>query len=145
MCSNWPVQHKVPTVTLFKMSLPSSSLSAIALALAATVCAPASAATLFADSFQGNLIQWGSVGSAVIVADPLVSGGKALAFNVATGGGDIFAAQSYLSTTGNSFTLSYDSLGVGNGGGYVGLNNANGETWLAGDGYHATPVHNPDS
>lgn len=68
---------------------------------------PASAATLFADSFQGNLSQWGPVGSAVIVADPLVSGGKALAFNVATGGGDIFAAQSYLSTTGNSLTLAY--------------------------------------
>lgn len=107
MRSNWLFQHKVRTVTLFKMSLPSSSLSAIALALAATVCASASAATLFANSFQGNLSQWGPVGSAVIVADPLVSGGKALAFNVATGGGDIFAAQSYLATTGNSFTLSY--------------------------------------
>lgn len=32
---------------------------------------------------------------------------------------------------------------MGNGGGYVGLNNANGETWLAGDGYTRRPSTTP--
>ena len=104
----------------------------------------ASATTLFSDNFQGGLSQWGTLGSAVIINDPLVSGGRALAFNMPYGGGDMFSAGSFSSSTSNTFVLSYDYLGLGAGGGYVGISNANGK-WYSGDGSYQTPFHNPDT
>lgn len=108
------------------------------------VASTASAATLFSDDFQGALSQWNPVGSAVIVSDPLVQGGSALAFNSPKGGGDIFSATSFSSSTNNNFVLSYDYLGLGAGGGYVGIRSP-GETWLSGDGSYPTPFSNPDT
>jgi hypothetical protein len=121
------------------------AFSAVAFVASTAVSSTAFAATIFADSFQGNLNQWNPIGSAVIVSDPL-SSGFALAFNGATGGGDIFSAQSFASPTAGNFTLSYDYLGLGYGGGYVGFNYANGsEVWLSGDGSYGTPFNNPDT
>lgn len=123
--------------------------SAMAFAAAALVSGASMAATLMSDDFQGDLSQWQAGGSAVIVADPLVSGGKALAFNAGAGGGDLFSAQSYASSTGGHFTLSYDYLGIDAGGGYVGVDVSNGnatwEMWLAGDGSYGAPNVNPNT
>ena len=106
-----------------------------------SLAAPASAAVLFADDFQGNLGQWGANHSGVIVAAP--GGGNALAFTANIGGGDIFTA-SPIGTSG-TFTISFDYLGTcATGqqcGGFVGFNNAAGETWLAGSGPY--PSLNP--
>jgi hypothetical protein len=119
-------------------------LSALSLCIGSLVSANASATVLFSDSLQGSLSQWGTNHSGVIIADPLVSGGHALAFTASMGGGDIFTLNSFTSTTAGKFVLSYDYLGIGAGGGYVGFNNPN-ETWLAGDGSYATPFKDLDT
>lgn len=104
----------------------------------------ASASTLFSDTLQGDLSQWGINHHGVIVSDPLVTGGHALAFSGSMGYGDIFTLNRFTSTTNGQFILSYDYLGIGNGGGYVGVDHPD-EWWLAGDGSYVTPFHNPDT
>ena len=100
----------------------------------------ASATVLFADAFQTNLAQWGPNNSGVIVAAP--GGGNALAFTATVGGGDIFTANPISGGNGGNYTLKFDYLGTcAQGlqcGGFIGLNNANGETWLAGSGPYPT-------
>ncbi len=118
---------------------------AAGLLLALGMVGAASADTLFSDSFQGDLSQWNSNTGGVIVADPLVSGGSALAFARSIGGGDLFAGATVTSSTSDTFILSYDYLGIGAGGGYVGINRDGGETWLAGDGSFPTDNSNPDT
>lgn len=107
------------------------------------------ASTLFSDNFQGNLSQWGPNYSGLIISDPLVNEGNALAFTAGGSGGDIFSKDTFTSSTNNNFILSYDYLGItkdsGTGGGFVGINNSDGETWLSGDGAYSTQFNNPDN
>lgn len=123
-------------------------LVALTLLTSTVVSGSTFAATLFADNFQGDLSQWGTNYSGVIAIDPLISGGHALAFTAGGSGGDIFSLNSFTSSTGGQFNLSYDYLGLntnsGTGGGYVGINNP-GETWLSGDGSYFTAFNNPDT
>lgn len=92
----------------------------------------ANAATLFYDGFQStaDLAAFNSGSSADIVAAP--GGGNALGFTAGASGGDLFSTNTY-SSAGGSYILSFDYLGIGLGGGYVGVN-APYEIWLAGDG-----------
>ena len=96
----------------------------------------ASATVLFADSFQTNLAQWGVNNSGAIVSAP--GGGNALAFAATIGGGDIFTANSISGANAGAYTIKFDYLGTcARGlqcGGFIGIDNANGETWLAGSG-----------
>lgn len=104
------------------------------------IASQASAAVLFSDNFQTNLSQWGANHSGVIVTAP--GGGKALAFTDTIGGGDIFAASTISSLSGN-YHISFEYLGkCGQGescGGFLGFNNAAGETWLSGSGPYSNP------
>ncbi len=115
-------------------------LKLLATAVALAAGTQASAAVLFADDFQTNLSQW-SAGSGVITAAP--GGGNALAFTQNIGGGDIFALTPITSATHN-FHISFQYLGTcGEGqscGGFLGFNNASGETWLSGSGPYPSVV-----
>ncbi len=102
------------------------------------------ASILFSDDFQGNLSLWNNTNSTgIIVTDPLDSDGHALAF---TRFSNVFISskKTFTSTTSGNFILSYDYLGLTEaqktGGGYVGIKNRSGTTWLSGDSF--TPGSN---
>ncbi len=113
---------------------------AILLAFVMTLATHASAAVLFSEDFQTDLTQWGPNNSGVIVE--VSGGGDALAFTQTIGGGDIFSASSF-TAAGENFHISVQYLGTcGNGascGGFLGFNNADGETWLEGSGPYPNP------
>ncbi|MCX7101449.1 MAG: hypothetical protein NTX38_08145 [Methylobacter sp.] len=107
------------------------------------------ASILFSDDFQGDLTQWNDTHSiGAIVTDPRVSGSHALAFTNTEY--SISSTKTFIPTTNEIFTLSYDYLGLRIdekiGGGYVGIKNTGGTTtWLSGDGSITTSNHNPDN
>lgn len=105
----------------------------------------AQAAVLFSDDFQTDLAKWTTY-SGHIVANPL-GGGNALDFTGPIGGGDAFSKTSIQDASGQ-YILSYDYLGVGAGGGYVGIAPP-GVNWVSywytGDGSYWTPFSNPDT
>ena len=114
-------------------------LNSILFAAGLALASQSSAAVLFSDNFQTNLAQWAPNTSGVIVAAP--GGGNALAFTQTIGGGDIFTANSISSANGQ-FHISFEYLGTcaqgQSCGGFLGFNNASGETWLAGSGPYAS-------
>ncbi len=113
---------------------------------ACTVIAPAltslaQAAPLFQDDFQSGLSLWNPIGTARIVADPLNGTNSVLNFSGVRGGGDIFSSEPGMAA--GTYTLSFDILGtcggVGDCGGFIGINDSFGEQWLAGDSRYPTP------
>lgn len=93
----------------------------------------AQATPVFVDHFDAGLAQWASGSSGVVVADPLHASNPVLAFAQLGSGGDLFSAASF---AGGSYRLSFDMLGTctsGSCGGYVGIDDAQGEQWLVGD------------
>ena len=96
-------------------------------------------AAVFSDDFEGTLAQWATIGSGVIVADPLNGANNALSFTGLGSGGDIFSTT--VTAPAGTYRLSFDVLGtcgVAACGAYIGVN-APGEQWLAGDGSYYTP------
>jgi len=70
------------------------------------------AQTLFFDDFESGLGKWETVGSGVIVSDPLKPNNHALSFAELHSGGDIFSKLNIVS---GSYILSFDYLGTCNG------------------------------
>lgn len=103
------------------------------MALAGLSVNPAQAALLFSDSFQGTLAQWTTVGSGVIVTDPLNGGNSVLSFTSLRSGGDIFSPS--ISAPAGTYRLSFDVLGTCGASGCgaaIGVDAPN-EQWLADD------------
>ena len=103
------------------------------------VSTQAMAVPIFFDDFEAGLGKWITPGSSQIVSDPLNSGNHALNFNSLGSGGDSFTARNLAAGT---YHLSLDMLGTcrsGNCGGFVGINDVQGEQWLIGDASYLTP------
>jgi hypothetical protein len=104
-------------------------------------------ATLFSDKFESGLGGWTTVGSGVIVLDPLISNNHALSFTNFSAAGDIFS-RLIDNKTGN-YILSFDYLGTcssNNCGGFIGYNP--GDVWLGGtdpSGYSSPITILPDT
>lgn len=118
-----------------------SALAAASVLFAPAFMSAALAAPIFQDNFQSGLSQWNPVGSAQIVADPFSASNSVLNFTGVHGGGDIFTALPTMAA--GTYFLSFDILGtcggVGNCGGFIGINDSQGEQWLAGDATYPTP------
>ena len=99
----------------------------------------AMAAPIFFDDFESGLGKWSTPGSSQIVSDSLNLGNHALNFKNLGSGGDSFTARNLAAGT---YHLSLDILGTctsGKCGGFVGINDAQGEQWLIGDTSYPTP------
>ena len=105
---------------------------------------PVFSATLFFDDFESGLGQWPTIGSGVIVSDPLKPNNHALSFAQLFSGGDILS-KSINNTTG-SYILSFDYLGTcsnNNCGGFIGYEP--GDVWLGGTSGEYAPDLLPDT
>jgi hypothetical protein len=116
----------------------------LALALCAAMGA-AQAAPLFSEDFESSTGlangNWVSNLHGFIANDPLNAGNHAVAFSGTQGGGDLWS----LALAGGTYTLSFDVLGTcsngtpANCGAFIGINDSQGEHWLAGDATYPTP------
>jgi len=99
---------------------------------------PVFSATLFSDDFESGLAKWSTIGSGVIVSDPLEPSNHALSFTGFSSAGDIFSRQ-IVNATG-SYILSFDYLGTcsGNCGGFIGYDPN--DVWLGGTDYSGYPA-----
>ncbi|MDP2007335.1 MAG: PEP-CTERM sorting domain-containing protein [Rubrivivax sp.] len=117
-----------------------SALAACVLAAPAFMNA-ALATPAFQEDFQSGLSQWNPIGTAQTTADPFNGANTVLNFNGVRGGGDIFSALPGIAA--GTYFLSFDILGtcggVGDCGGFIGINDSFGEQWLAGDARYPTP------
>ena len=104
-------------------------------------------ATLFFDDFESGLAKWLTIGTGVIVSDPLETNNHALSFTGLNIAGDIFSRQ-IVNATG-SYILSFDYLGTCSGkncGGFIGYEP--GDVWVGGtdpNGYSAPITILPDT
>lgn len=102
-----------------------------------TVTSAKASTALFSDTFQGDLSQWQQNTSGVIVPDPLVPGGSALAFSQTNGGGDLFSPL-IPGTGAGAFTIGFEVLGncgqSSGCGAFLGIQQTvGGENWLTSD------------
>lgn len=121
-----------------------SHFAAITLALSACFGA-VQAAPVFADDFESSLAlangNWTLNSSGLVAADPIHSGNHAVLFTTTRGGGDLWSKV----LAGGTYTLSFDVLGTcsrgtpANCGAFIGINDALGEHWLAGDATYGSP------
>lgn len=123
-------------------------------ALSMATWAQASPLTMMSADFEGDLSAWTervpALPSALIVADPLVSGrGNVLTFQRAGSSGTLFSNEAVTSGNGK-FLLSFDYLGLltqggtpGDLGGYIGVvTNMDGSgLWVGGTGSFPTPLN----
>lgn len=98
---------------------------------------PVFSATLFSDDFESGLVKWSTIGSGVIVSDPLEPSNHALSFTGVNSAGDIFSRQIVNGT--GSYILSFDYLGTCSVkcGGFIGYDPN--DVWLGGTDYSGYP------
>lgn len=126
----------------------------IVLILLVSSAANATIVSYFSENFEsGNLNQWtgkhGGAHSGVITTDPLVSSNHVLHFNKLGSAGDIFTLDK-IQTTGTTFTVSFDYLGLCNNGvstcnsgGFFGIDTGlpGAELWVAGTGSYPVLIN----
>jgi hypothetical protein len=133
-------------------------LAARALTLAATLSVAGYAqalvipVTVFGAGFESGLSAWfdrnPSSPDAAVFNDPLRPGNHVLGFNRIMGSGSVFSDAQV--SSGGSYTLSFDYLGVpghggvaGDLGGYIGVSvggNGSSQYWVGGTGSYTTPL-----
>ncbi len=88
---------------------------------------------VFIEDFETDLSQWtgknGGAHNGIIVADPLNAGNNVLSFSATASSGDIFTIAAFDLVAGQSYTISFDYLGMpsqipGDSGGFAGLSQA---------------------
>jgi hypothetical protein len=115
------------------------TVSVLCMGILIALASPASATPqlLFSDTFQGNLDQWVTNDHGIIVPDPLVTGGNALAFSALNAGGDLWSPV-IPGTSAGVFTLGFYVLGdcgqTSGCGAFFGIQQVSGgEHWITAD------------